>query len=51
MVIFEAKRTITDVNLSEEIGLQRYIRPNDNLDFAFLDATFFTHGIRNVSES
>ena len=51
MVIFEAKRIITDVNLSEEIGLQKYIRPNDNLDFAFVDATFFTLKGRAGDES
>ena len=40
LLIFDKKKVINNVNLSEMMGRTDYIRPNDNLPYPMMDACF-----------
>lgn len=42
IVIFTCNVKLNDINLSEMIKLNQYIRPNDNLDFPLIDSAFYS---------
>lgn len=40
VVIFNTKRMLKMINLSEHLGINSYIRPNDNMPYPMMDACF-----------
>lgn len=49
IIVFTFNKVLDNINMSEKVGLNHNIRPNDNLDFPFMETTFFSmKGIGDV---